>query len=76
MSAPVEMTTRYATTVDDLAAAWAFVMEYVDKVGDSPSIEIKPHWVISVHDMDRDEPEGGYPREFGVVVSGMVEEGR
>lgn len=72
MSEPIEVTTRYATSVDDLPAAWAFVMDHVDKVGPDPSIHIKPLWVVSVHDMDRDEPEGGWPRRFEVVVEGMV----
>ena len=72
--APIEVTTRYATTVDDLAAAWAFVMAKLDTVGPDPSVTIKPVWTISVHDMDRDEPEEGYPRHFSVVVEGMVHE--
>lgn len=71
---PVEVTTRYATTVDDLPAAWAFVMAKVDQVGPDPSVEISPVWTISVHEMDHDEPAGGYPRHFSVVVSGMVPE--
>ena len=70
--APIEVTTRYATTVDTLADAWAFVMAKVDVVGPDPRIEISPFWAISVHDMDRDDhvPE----RQFSVVVSGMVPE--
>ena len=71
---PVEVTTRYATTVEGLPAAWAFVMAKVDSVGPDPSVEISPVWTISVQDMGNDEPEGGYPRHFSVVVSGMVEE--
>ena len=67
MSAPVEVTTRFATTVEDLPSAWAFVMDRVDRVGDSPSIEIQPFWVSS------DDPDD-HPRHFAVVVSGMVEE--
>ncbi len=70
---PSEVTTRYATTVDDLAAAWAYVMERIDQVGPDPSITIKPLWVISVHDMDSDNEAP--PREFEVTVSGMVHEG-
>lgn len=63
--APVERTTRYATSVDDLPAAWAFVMRYLDKVGPNPSVEITPCWVIQ-------DPDGTIPRRFEVVVSGMV----
>ena len=62
---PVERTLRYATSVVDLTAAWAFVMEYVDKVGDAPTIEINPFWSSS------DDFEG---RKFIVVVSGMEHE--
>ena len=72
---PVEVTTRYATTVEGLTAAWAFVMDRIDSVGPDPSITISPVWSISVQDMDREAPEGGWPRHFSVVVSGMVEEG-
>lgn len=69
---PVEVTTRYATTVDDLTAAWSFVMARVDQVGPNPSIKISPIWSYGVVDMDRDERDA--PRQFEVVVSGMVEE--
>ena len=65
---PVEVTTRYATTVDDLHAAWAFVMARLDSVGPDPSIHISPVWTISSGD---DEYQ---PRRFEVVVEGMVEE--
>ena len=71
---PVEVTTRYATTVNGLTEAWAFVMDRIDSVGPDPSITISPVWTVSVHDMGEDEPEGGYPRHFSVVVEGMVEE--
>lgn len=67
MSDPIERTIRYATSVNELPDAWAFVMTYVDKVGPDPKIEISPYWVVSP---DSDET----PRRFGVVVSGMQEE--
>ena len=72
MTAPIEVTTRYATTVDDLAAAWAFIMGRLDAVGPDPMIEISPYWRISMNDAmeDRDLPE----RQFSVVLSGMVPE--
>lgn len=72
-TAPIEVTTRYATTVDDLPAAWAFVMDRLDSVGPDPSIDIKPLWSWSVHDMDDDDAPTP-PRQFEVVVSGMVKE--
>lgn len=64
---PIEVTTRFATTVADLPAAWAFVMSKIDSVGPSPSISISPVWTVA-----RDETD--HPRHFEVVVSGMVEE--
>lgn len=67
MSAPIERTTRYATSVDDLNSAWAFVMAYLDRVGPDPSVEITPCWTIT---SDSDD----MPRRFEVVVSGMVHE--
>lgn len=70
---PVEKTVRYATTVEDLAGAWAFVMEKLEQVGPDPSVEISPIWVISVGDALSGTEEAP-PRHFSVVVSGMVEE--
>ena len=64
-TAPVERTLRYASSVEDLTAAWAFVMEYVDHVGPNPSIEITPFW-------SSDDDFTG--RRFTTVVSGMVTE--
>ena len=72
-TAPVEVRTRYATTVDDLPSAWAFVMDRLDLVGPDPSIEISPTWSYSVHDMDRAD-DYRPPRRFSVVVSGAIEE--
>ena len=75
MSDPIEITTRYATTVDDLPAAWAFVMERLDSCGDHPSIEIRPVSTIGVADMldGLDGQEGGtWQKRFEVVVEGMV----
>lgn len=71
--APIEVTTRYATTVDDLGAAWAFVMDKLDHVGPDPEVKISPLWIMSVRDMDREDMDRP-PRQFSVVVSGMVEE--
>lgn len=73
MAAPSEVTTRYATTVDDLGAAWAYVMDHLEKVGPDPSVKISPVWVFSVHDMDREDLSEP-PRQFSVVVEGMVHE--
>lgn len=69
----VEITTRYATTVDDLSSAWAFVMDRLDRAGDNPSITISPIWTYNVSDIDSDQTP---PRRFEVVVEGMVEENR
>ena len=63
---PVEVTTKYATSVPTLPEAWAFVMARIDQVGDSPSVRINPIWRYS------DDEDG--TRVFEVVVEGMVEE--
>jgi hypothetical protein len=73
MVAPIEVTTKYVATVDDLAAAWVFVMDRVDRVGPDPSVQIKPLWIVSVHDMGNDDTPPT-PRQFEVVVEGMVTE--
>lgn len=76
MTAPVEVTTKYATTVDDLSAAWAFVMEHLDCVGDHPHIEIRPISSIGVADMldglEGREAGDGWKQQFEVVVEGMT----
>ena len=64
---PVEVTTTFATVVDDMAAAWAFVMGRVDLVGGDPQVVVNPvRWFMG------DEEES--VRRFEVSVSGMVEE--
>lgn len=76
MSAPIEVTTRYVTSdLSDLTAAWAFVMEHVDKVGPYPTIHIEPVWTMPVGDMSGLEGEEVRPttRTFTAVVEGMVE---
>lgn len=78
-NAPIEVTTKYATTVDDLPAAWAFVMERLDLVGPDPHIEIRPIQTFAVGDMidGLDGHDAGpWPRQFEVVIDGMVEEER
>lgn len=66
---PVEFTACYATTVEALPDAWAFVMEHLEKVGPDPRIEISPVWVV-----DTMRPTEDVARHFSVVVNGMVEE--
>jgi hypothetical protein len=67
---PVEVTTSFAAAFADLAGAWAFVMERIDRVGDDPQISIRPCWHIS-----SDYPDAEPERRFEVQVSGMVPEG-
>jgi hypothetical protein len=67
MTAPVEVTTRYATSVPDLVAAWAFVMAHIDRIGPEPRIEIAPVWEPS--DIADD-----HPLHFTVVVDGTITE--
>lgn len=62
---PLEVTTRYATTVDTLSDAWEFVMDHLDRVSDAPSVEISPTWSSD------DDFRTPY---FSVVVSGMVQD--
>lgn len=75
---PVEVTTRYATSVDDMTAAWAFVMARLDTVGPAPSVTIRPVWIFPVAQMidalDGGDDDGGH-RQFEVVVEGSVKEG-
>lgn len=66
--APVEVTTRYVTTVDELGDAWAFVMAHLDCLGPDPRIVVKPVWISSPLDMDLDIQ---VPRRFEVLVEGM-----
>lgn len=65
MDDPVEVHTRYSTTTDDLASAWAFVMSKIDLLGPDPAVEITPLWEIR---SDEEDP----PRRFSVTVSGGV----
>lgn len=67
---PIEVTTRYASTVADLPAAWAFIMERVDSAGPNPRITISPIFTIHEDGVDYDPP----PRHFEVVVEGMQHE--
>lgn len=71
MADPIEITTRYATSVDTLTEAWEFVMDHLDALGEHPTIEVKPFHTISVLDLDREDPPWEW--RFGVVVSGTVE---
>lgn len=64
---PVEVTTRYATTVETLQDAFAFVMGELDGIGATPCITITP---VMCWNTDDDDPE----RFFSVVVSSMLEE--
>lgn len=72
MTTPVEVTTRYATTVDELADAWAFVMDRLDNVGPNPRITISPIWSYSPSEITDEDHE--VPRRFEICVEGMVHE--
>lgn len=63
-----ERTTKFATTVDDLADAWVFVMSHLADVGDDPTINIRPLWQFD------DDLNDASTRRFEVAVSGMTEE--
>lgn len=71
MSAPIEVTTRYVTSVETLGEAWAFVMDRIDRVGPEPTVHISPVAIFNMRDIESEpEPE----RRFEVVVEGMVHE--
>ena len=65
---PIEISTKYATTVPDLTAAWAFVMDHIDQVGPDPSIHIGPVWSYTMDQLD----DENVPRHFEVAVSGTI----
>ena len=64
MTAPVEFTAKYATTVDTLPDAWVFVMDRIDAVGPRPSVKISP---LSRCAVGSDE----WTTHFEVSVSGI-----
>ena len=68
---PIEVTTRYATSVDELTDAWAFVMDRLEKVGPDPRVTVSPTWTFHVSDIDTEQRP---PRRFEVVVEGTVTE--
>jgi hypothetical protein len=66
---PIERTVTLATTVDDLPAAWQFVMARIDDLGPDPRITISPVWAYNVADLSSEQRP---PRQFEVAVSGMI----
>ena len=76
-AAPVKVTTTFATVVDDMAAAWSFIMAKVDLVGDDPQVVVNPvscFLPVEVALGVVGDDEFGVVRRFEVSVSGMVEE--
>lgn len=71
MTAPIEVTTRYATSFDTLQECFAFIMDKVETVGPHPQIEIRPYTQISVAEVLEGQ-DSEYVQRFEVVVSGMV----
>jgi hypothetical protein len=67
---PVEVATRYSTTVDDMPTAWAFVMEHIDKLGPEPSVNIYPCWGV---DREAATEEPANQCHFHVAVDGCKE---
>lgn len=63
---PVEVTTRYVTTVPELTDAFAFVMDRIDTCGADPMVSIRPTW--------RFDDNGDSTRFFEVTVEGMKEQ--
>lgn len=67
---PIEVITRYATTVDTMQDAWVFVMEHMDLLGTEPSVDIHPCWGVDSEDAAA-EPEDKC--HFHVIVEGSTE---
>lgn len=77
MTEPIEVTTKYVTTVHTLQEAWAFVMDRLQLVGPDPHVIIKPIWrqPVGVAQLIEQGDEGlEWTRVFEVVVSGMTKE--
>ena len=72
-TAPIEVKTTYATTVNELPEAWSFVMERLETLGPNPRITISPIWSWNVVDAI-DGVDQRPPRQFEVCVEGMIEE--
>lgn len=64
---PIEVDTRYSTTVDNINDAWTFVMAHIDKMGQEPSVHIYPCWGVDRDDAIN-EPEDQC--HFHAVVEG------
>jgi hypothetical protein len=60
----IEKTTKFATSVEGLDEAFAFVMNCLTQVDDVLNIEIKPFWSSS---------DDFSVKRFSVAVSGMIE---
>ena len=71
MNFPVEVTTRFVTTVDDMTSAWSFVMDRIEAVGVHPHVEIRPIRILSP--VEAMEGLTGVD-QFEVVVEGMTRE--
>lgn len=71
MADGVETTVQYAKHCDDLAAAWAFIFEYIDKVGPNPTVTIEPFWSANVDDEGQVTQHG---RKFEVCLSGELDD--
>lgn len=69
LTAPIEVTTKYVTSVKTLREAWAFVMEHVDSLGDRPTIQITPKTIYGFDQIA--DGEGSGEELFEVLVSGM-----
>ena len=65
----VKVTTRFTAIVGSLSDAWAFVLDHLDRVGESPSIEIRPNQHVLYGALER-------PISFEVEISGVIYEQR
>jgi hypothetical protein len=69
MADDVEECREYTKHVEELAQAWEFIFEYLDKVGPDPSVTIEPFYASFVDDDGSITHQG---RKFSVCVSGCL----
>ena len=67
---PVEKTIQFSSRVSEMTDAWAFVMEYADKVGPHPDVHIHPCYPMGPDG----ETDSEHPVVWEVTVSGLIEE--
>ena len=70
----VEQQSTYTAVVGSMSEAWNFVMEYLDRAGDKPSVLITPVWYSLIEGSGGEQLEGFEVAVSGVFVLGDDEE--